>query len=232
MLKEVISLSTLATLLSACSFNSNPALEFLPYQEIDGKVEKIRFMQTVSNSSEEAVKGSAYQQSFFGEVPTSKEIGNIYHIYDANGQPMNVIFLMNEKTSINPKNEEQIKTLAKANKFDFYEFGKGRIAHAQFSGKKSICQDFKSKYGIALKIATSYYLTPNQPNEFYASLISAHLKSNSEVTNFSYVPKYQINDTKVLNEVKMQEKNHGEKVAHLNLQEKYSLLKNIICNVN
>lgn len=231
MLKKIIAPSALATLLSACTFNSNPPLEFLSYQEIDGKIEKIRFMQKIS-SDNSSVKGSAYQQTFFGDIPTSKEIGDIYHIYDANGQPMNVIFLMDGKTSINPKNNEQIKALAKATKFDFYEFGKGRIAHAQFSAKKSICQDFKHKSGLAFKMATSYYLMPNQPNDFYASLISAHLKSNSEVVNFKYEPRYQINETKLLNTVKMEEKDQGEKAARLNLQEKYSLLTNIICNTN
>lgn len=227
-MKKIGVISTVSIFLSACSFNPNPPLEFLPYLEIDGKVEKIRFMRTISSNNND-VKGSAYKQSFFGDLPTSKEIGNIYHIYDANGQPINVIFLMDNKNSINPKNNEQIKALAKAKMFDFYEFGKGRIAHAQFSAKKSICQDFKSKSGIKFTMATSYYLNPLK-NDFYASLISADLKSNSEVVNFSYRPIYQIDNKTLLNQVEKEEKNNGEKIARLNLQEKYSLLTNLVCN--
>lgn len=227
-MKKIIAISAISTLLSACSFNPNPPLEFLPYQEIDGKVEKIRFMQTISSDNDD-IKGTAYQQVFFSDLPTSKEIGNIYHIYDSNGQPMNTIFLMDKKASLNPKSDEQMKALANAKEFDFYEFGKGRIAHAQFSAKKSICQDFKSKNGIKFTMATSYYLNPKQQDDFYASLISANLKSNLEVVNFNYRPIYQIGDKALLNAVEKEEKSNGEDMARRNLKEKYSLLTNLVC---
>ncbi|TCP95092.1 hypothetical protein EDC44_11142 [Cricetibacter osteomyelitidis] len=222
-LKNTIMITAATFALTACSglgLNGEDQIE-RPYKDIDGSVKFISFtkMETAYGSNDKkSVQGRAIKSN--GDI-----LGYIYYIFDANGQAMNTLFLKNQ-ASLNPHNIEDMQKLAKAKIFNFYEFGKGRLAHAQYIAKNSLCSDFKSQNGIQLNIATNYYL---DFTNYYTSFISAKISKNSQPTGLSYRPDFTVSDPKILAQIQAQEQSNGQKLAESNLFEKISVLTNIVC---
>ncbi|HHT7857042.1 hypothetical protein [Pasteurella multocida] len=201
---------------------------WVKYKDIDASVKAVRFTVQERVGLQSDSKGIVYQREYF-DFDKSTLLGKVYHIYDANQTPMQVIFLdSKKKRSLNPKNEQDMMKLGKATQFDFYEFGKGRIAHVVFSAKTGLCQDFKSKRGVALKMATNYY-TDEKYKGYYTSFIHAVIRQNGQHTDFTYSPDFSIEEAQTRTVVQASEKQDGEKLAQINLKEKVTLLSNIVC---
>ncbi|MDY0572682.1 hypothetical protein NMV01_10670 [Pasteurella multocida] len=215
--------------LAGCGSMSESNKYWIQYKDIDQSVKEVSFWSREQFHSPSDVKGTVYQRDNLTHLATSTPLGEIYHIYDVNHIPMNVIFLDTKtQRSLNPQNAQDMAQLSKATQFDFYEFGKGRIAHAVFSAKAGLCQDFKSKRGVALKMATNYY-TDDSYKGYYVSVIHAIIRHNGQHTDFAYTPAFSIADTKALAMTQALEKQDGERVAQMNLKEKVTLLTNIVC---
>ena len=203
------------TALSGCvSGNDFANLDWRPFKDIDGSIQEIGFyswkVQTFQHGKTvERDAHMAYLAQPFGELKAKKALGEMYPLGRANeNSAMATIFLLDGQ-SVNIYDEQNIKKLAQATTFDFYEFGGMRLSHAKFSAKKAICQDFK--------------------RDFYTALINVTLRHNSAPTEIGYTPSFTGNNEKLQTMIKAQEQKWGKNMAVANIKEKASLLFNIIC---
>ncbi len=222
------------TALSGCASNNDFAhLDWRPFKDIDGSVQEVGFyswkVQAFQNGkSVERDAHMAYLAQPFGELKAKKELGEMFPLGRAKeNSAMATIFLLDGK-SVNIYDEQNIKKLAQATSFDFYEFGGMRLSHAKFSAEKAICQDFKGKTGVTLLMTTNYY-PENSFTDFYTALINVTLRHNSAPTEIGYTPSFTGNNEKLQTMIKAQEQKWGKNMAVANIKEKASLLFNIIC---
>ncbi|SEQ61097.1 hypothetical protein [Basfia succiniciproducens] len=222
--------------LTACGSSSKSGndLKYIAYQDLNGKTQQVAFLKTLSTENnadpKTSISGEALQKANFGNLDTHQKIGDIYTIYDAQANPMNVIFVIPSRgKSFSPHKVDDMAQLAKEKSFDFYEFGKARIAHSQFSAKSAICRDYKAKSGVNVKIATTYYLDSGGEN-YLATLVGAQAsRKNGEIRKFTYSPSFNIDNKKLQEQIQQEVSSHGEKVAKSNVIEKLSVLENIVC---
>lgn len=222
------------TALSGCvSGNDFANLDWRPFKDIDGSIQEIGFyswkVQTFQHGKTvERDAHMAYLAQPFGELKAKKALGEMYPLGRANeNSAMATIFLLDGQ-SVNIYDEQNIKKLAQATTFDFYEFGGMRLSHAKFSAKKAICQDFKSKTGVNLLMTTNYY-PENSFTDFYTALIDVQLRHNIAPTEIGYTPSFTGNNPQLQTVIKEQEQKRGKNMAVANIKEKASLLFNIIC---
>lgn len=222
----IIVLTGCADLLNA---NKDP-FNWTPYLDIDGSIQYVDFFQRVIAEKDanklEIVRGEAIQKMQFSNLSSYKSIGDLYASVDGDGYAMGTIFLDGKK-SLNPYLNDDINVLSKSKQFDFYEFGKGRVGHAKFSAKNQICKDFRSKNGVDIVVATSYY-DKNDRQSYYSSLIKANI-NNEEVRLKDYKPTFTSTNKNTLEMMKEDEAKYGNKVVKDNLYEKASILINKIC---
>ena len=204
-------------------------LAWLPYQALDGSTQAIGFMQISDAWGQKTAKqGTALQKVNFGDIETYQELGEIYYIYDVNQQPMRVM-LLNGKQSVNPHDPDALNILSQSQRLDFYEFGKGRIGHAQFTANSRLCADFASKKGVNLRMVTNYYATENQ---YFSSLITAKIFRDIKPQNAGYKASFFIDDKALLAQIQKEEQQHGKRLAIENLMEKVSLLAGVVCQIS
>ncbi|ABR74116.1 hypothetical protein CBG46_01550 [Actinobacillus succinogenes] len=223
------------TALSGCATSSdfaNPA--WRPFKDIDGSVREISFyswkvLETKDGKHVERDSHVAYLAKPLGEnLKAKQKIGEMYPLGQAGeNSAMATIFLLDGK-SLNIYDEPAVKALAQAKTFDFYEFGGMRLSHARFTAKKAICRDFKGKTGVDLLMTTNYY-PRNSFTDFYTALINVNLRRDNAPKEIGYTPSFTGSDTTLQHELKTEEAKQGKNIALLNIQEKASILFNIIC---
>ena len=113
---------------------------------------------------------------------------------------------------------QDMAQLSKATQFDFYEFGKGRIAHAVFSAKTGLCQDFKSKRGVALK--WRQITIPMPAIKAITSALFMPLSDTMGNIPISLIHRRFRLPTRSACYDQALEKQDGERVAQMNLKEK------------
>ncbi|EGP04888.1 hypothetical protein GEW_09187 [Pasteurella multocida subsp. gallicida str. Anand1_poultry] len=79
--------------LAGCGSMSESNKYWIQYKDIDQSVKEVSFWSREPFHSPSDVKGTVYQRDNLTHLATSTPLGEIYHIYDANHIPMNVIFL-------------------------------------------------------------------------------------------------------------------------------------------
>ncbi|PJG84233.1 hypothetical protein [Conservatibacter flavescens] len=211
-------------MLSACATKNE--LAWLPYQEIDGSTQAISFMQVAEAWGQKTAKqGTALQREKFDNIDTYRKLGDIYYIYDVNEQPMRVI-LLNHTQSVDPHDPAGVNALGQSKVFDFYEFGKGRVGHAQFTANTALCSDFASKRGVDLRMVTNYYATENQ---YFTSLITGTLFQQQKPQNVGYKAAFFLSDKALEEKIRAEEREHGKRLAIANLMEKVGILSSIVC---
>lgn len=235
-LSQIFKISVILTALSGCASQqadfANP--NWRPFKDIDGKIQEITFFTWKSIQSEggktiEREIPRAYLAKPFGNLKVKEELGEMYplgsKINDQNA--MSTIFLLNGKSQ-NIYQEESLKLLSKTKQFEFYEFGGMRLSHAKFSAKNGICQDFNGKNGVDLLMTTNYY-PQNSFTDFYTALINVTLHRAKSPTEIGYTPSFNGKNTALQETMKATEKVQGKQIAVQNIQEKASILFNIIC---
>ncbi|EIJ67809.1 hypothetical protein [Pasteurella bettyae] len=223
-------------LLNACSSGTkgNSDFQWLGYEDIDNQLHQVAFMKRAYASEQKGTSklasGEALMKVKEGGFDSYITLGDIYNLYDANGQVMNVILAIPElKKSFNPHLPQDRVSLAKAKTIDFYEFGKSRVGHTQFKAKNGMCADLQTKAGVNLNLATTYYLSA-KGNDYFATLIAANVsKKTKKLVGLNYTPKFNIADQKILSQVKSEEAKQGKAVAQRNVLEKITVLDNVIC---
>ena len=229
--KNLLLLGTVLSL-TACSTSElgldNGSPDWRPYKDIDQSTQYISFISTETayeqshpNETRADSVGRAYRKSAKDHEDL---IGNLYYIYDAHANNMAIYFGTENTKSLNPHQKEDIKKLAKAKKIDFYEFGKGRLAHAEFTANKSMCADFNGKNGVKVKMASNYY---QDYNNYYTSLLSATI-SKHDIKDVNYKP-LVTGSQSFIAESNKHEAKHGQQLGLANLKEKATLFTNIIC---
>lgn len=233
MKKKNLLILSIALSLSACTLSElglgDESPNWRPYKDIDQSTQYIAFTSSTTAYFESHPKkirqdviGRAYKK---GKLDSKDPIGYLFNIYDANGVSMATHFSTPTDKSLNPHQTEDTKKLAKAKKIDFYEFGKGRLAHAEFSAVKGMCEDFNGKNGVKIKMATNYY---QDYDNYYTSLLSANM-SHKEIKDMNYQP-IITGDKSFINKINQQESKSGKELAYANLKEKSTIFVNIICH--
>lgn len=223
-----------AVMLSACSaselglLSGNESPNWRPYKDIDESTQYMSFISETTVYAEQHSEeirtdsvGRAYKK---GSANNEILVGYLFNIYDANQVAMASYFGTSTDKNLNPHDKQSMAKATKAKKLDFYEFGKGRLGHAEFTANKGLCADFNSKNGIKIKMATNYY--QNYEN-YYTSLVSAVI-SKQEIKDVNYKPLLSGSQA-FISENSQQEAQNGRKLAMANLQEKATLFTNIIC---
>lgn len=231
-MKKIALLSMLSALLVGCSNSGNNDLNWRPYQDLEGNTQHISFMMRVfdqknPNAIKEA-QGTALRKVEINGFQTNQAIGETYVLFDAEKFPMGVIFLEQNK-SLNPHNPEHIKTLAKAKIFDFYEFGKQRLGIVRYRAKNGICQDFKGKAGVQLEMATNYY-SENSFTDYYTNFMRFTVNHKKLVSKgVDLAENFSGTDPRLQKEMQEYIGKEREKLSTANINEKVSILANIIC---
>ncbi|WP_109078978.1 hypothetical protein [Aggregatibacter kilianii] len=229
--KTLLLLGTVLSL-TACSMSelglSDDSPNWRPYKDIDQSTQYISFVSTTTayaqshpNETRTDSVGRAYRK---GAQGVEDLIGNLYYIYDAHVNSMAIYFGTENANSLSPHQKEDVNKLAKAKKIDFYEFGKGRLAHAEFTAKKSMCTDFNGKNGVKVKMATNYY---QDYDNYYTILLSATI-SKQDIKDMNYKP-LVTGSSAFVAESKKHEAKQGQQLALANLKEKATIFTNIIC---
>ncbi|QEY25411.1 hypothetical protein [Neisseria zalophi] len=215
--------------LAGCSTLSSDNMDWLVYKDIDQSTQAIAFMKnfTIGNQTNSSSLYNSDAMAFKRNGTDNNDyhaLGDIYYLVDENGTKISTLFLMGEY-SLNPRNKDDMRKLAQSKQFDFYEFGKGRTAHVQYSAKDNICKNFRSKQGVNVEMATSYYVGDNYAN-FYTSFISGNI-SRKEVKVSNYTHSFSNRET----QEGLQEtaEKYGKNLARRNLIEKATLLINVVC---
>ncbi len=222
-------MSLILTALCGCSLADHDGLEWRPYKDIDGQVKKMAFVRRVSSSDAQRAKtldqpqGEAIRQSLGGR----ERLGDLYYLFDTEKNAVAAIFRAQGK-SLSPYVAQDVKQMAESRTVDFYEFGKFRLAHARFEGKNALCRDFKSKTGVDLLMTANYY-PRNSFTDFYTGLINVNLRHDEAPKEIGYTPSFTGSDADLQGELKADEAKRGKNIALLNIQEKASILFNIIC---
>jgi len=227
---NILTMGLILTALSACSINNKP--EWRPYKDIDGSIRHISFLEWetwtfVDGKQQKRRVIEVSKSQNFGDVKVRVPLGNLQALRTAENNFMGVLFIHNTK-DLNIHEKGNIQTLAKANAFEFYEFGQFRLSHAKFSAPNGICQDFNSKTGVKLLMTTNYY-PENSFTDFYTALIEVKLQRNSPPQEIGYTPSFTGHNAKLQNEIKQQEQKSGKSLAIANIKETASILFNIIC---
>lgn len=162
-----------------------------------------------------------------------KLLGESYHQHTSADSAIPVIFRLNGKF-LNPNNPAHIAQLAKAKKFDFYEFGNGRISHMKLTAPNGICQDFRHGKGVKFNIATTYFIYDENSQSFPTTDFIGYLINGTYVGEqfaiddySSYVSKLASQDFQDKFSAGMQEK--GDKLPNANAAEKGRMLDLVIC---
>ncbi|MDO4430170.1 MAG: hypothetical protein Q4B95_02575 [Lonepinella koalarum] len=232
---QIFKISVILTALSGCSSQQadfgNP--DWRPFKDIDGKIQEITFFTWKSIQSEggrtiEREIPRAYLAKPFGNLKVKEELGEMYPLGKINDQSaMGTIFLLDGKSQ-NIYKKESVELLSKAKQFEFYEFGGMRLSHAKFSAKNGICQDFNGKNGVDLLMTTNYY-PQNSFTDFYTALINVTLHRAKSPKEVGYRADFTGNNETLQAAMKAEEKKNSQKLVALNVQEKASLLFNMIC---
>lgn len=163
-----------------------------------------------------------------------KLLGEAYNLYTTADLPLPVIYRLNGK-SLNPNNPDDVKKLSKAKKWDFYEFGRGRISHMQITAKNGICRDFRSNAGVSFKIATTYPIRADDnqgypTNEYLAYLIEGNYQNGTEFNINAYSAMLPQKASKAFKEkFEASVKQKGDQLANANAAEKGRMLESVIC---
>ncbi|WP_439257752.1 hypothetical protein [Lonepinella sp. BR2271] len=219
--------------LIGCASDSEK-VQWRPYKDIDGSIKEVSFITLKEQTVDKSKKYEPIERHFanlampFGDKKTFKRLGEIFPLGRVNeNYSMATIFLMNDK-SFNIHQDESVQTLSKAKEFEFYEFGGMRLSHAKFTAKTEICQDFNGKNGVNLLMTTNYY-PQNSFTDFYTALIEVNLQRKQPPQEIGYNASFTGSDTKLQAMMKQEEQQHGKDTAVANMQEKASILFNIIC---
>ncbi|MCS4533903.1 hypothetical protein [Neisseria montereyensis] len=227
--KFVFGLGLLA-LASCSSMSGNTGkdkMTWLIYKDIDKSMQAISFERKPSANNGQTdplynSHGTALKRN--GTDNDYSTLGDLYYLVDNDGTKMSALFLLGNE-SLNPRNKEDMRKLAQSKQFDFYEFGKGRTAHAQYSAKDNICKSFRSRQGVNVEMATSYYVGDNYAN-FYTSFISGNI-SRRDVKVNNYTHSFSNRETQ--EGLKETAEKYGRNLARRNLIEKATLLINVVC---
>lgn len=234
-LSQIFKISVILTALSGCASQqadfANP--NWRPFKDIDGSIQEISFFTLKSFETKDGKRverefSEAYLAQPFGDIKAKKTLGEIYPLgKTANGVVLGTVFRLEDK-SLNIYDDESIKLLAKSKAFDFYEFGGGRLTHAKFTAKSGICQDFNGKTGVSLLMVSNYY-PQNSFTDFYTALIDVKLQRTKAPQEVGYKASFTGNNAELQAAMKAEEKENSQKLVAINVQEKASLLFNIIC---
>lgn len=210
-----------------------------PYKDINKSTRYASFI-AFSNSGE-ATDESVGQ--FFRKdsaLDSEEKIGNLFYLFDVNGQSMAIMFLLNQQ-SVNSRVTESKQQLANSKQFEFYEFGKGRLEHSIFNAPNAICSDYQTGQGVQLKMATNYY-TYDKPdgkaqpttvvsqNSYQTTFITASIKNKTEPNILKYESSLSGSEKEFLNFFRELGQKEEETRTKLNVKEKESVLLNIICS--
>lgn len=226
--RKLSKISLICTALSACT-SSEQQLEWRSYKDIDGKIRQIRFVQEITefDTANSKIDLNNFRGRAISLFDNKEEtIGYLALLRNAQGYIATIFDLAGR--SLNPKKTEDIKLLASSKQFDFYEFGQFRLTRARFSAKNTICQDFKSRKGVDLIMITNYY-PQNSFTDFYSSLINVNLKAEAHPIEIGYTPSFTGQNKDLQKQIRHLESVQGKKILLANIQEKASLLFNLIC---
>ncbi|WP_439287161.1 hypothetical protein [Lonepinella sp. BR2357] len=222
-----------SSLFIACT-NDAEQLKWRPYKDIDGTIQEVSFVTLTEQQIDKSKTSQPVERHFanlavpFGKSKTFKRLGEIFPLGHFKGDySMATIFLLDDK-SLNIYKTEDVQTLAKAHAFEFYEFGGMRLSHAKFRAKTKICKDFKGKNGVDLVMTTNYY-PENSFTDFYTALLEVKLQTQQAPQEIGYNASFTGNDANFQALMKQDEQKRGKNLAVANIQEKASILFNIIC---
>ncbi|MCS4533904.1 hypothetical protein [Neisseria montereyensis] len=208
--------------------NNDDQLTWFTYIDIDKSPQTISFMREVSVSDDGAIiihntPGIVLRKTGAGNE--REKLGNLHNLDNGNGETMLTIFLQDQKQSLNPNNKDHMQQLAQSKQFDFYEFGKGRATHAQFSAQDNICQSFKSRRGVNVKMATTYYAENNYAN-FYTSFTSGNIRPKQvKITNYEH----SFSNQEAQQQFQETAEKNGRNLAQRSLRGQANILANVVC---
>lgn len=162
-----------------------------------------------------------------------KLLGESYNQYTRADSTLPVIFRLNGK-SLNPNNQAHIAQLAKAKKFDFYEFGNGRISHMKLAAPNGICQDFRHGKGVKFDIATTYFMYDESSQTFPTANFIGYFIDGTYVGEQFIIDNYSLIVSNIASSA-FQEKYSaameakGDKLPNANAAEKGRMLDLVIC---
>ncbi len=194
------------------------------YVDLDSQIKSISF-EKIAGASDSDMKKPVLKAR-----QGSKILGEIYQQEFSGNRLIPVMYLHNGK-SMNPSNEQDLKKLANAKKFEYYEFGQGRLSHAVFTTKNGICQDFKTQQGVHFNMSSNYYdLEKNissVDNYLTYQLNGMYAKGTFSIDEYSagvisedkaFVEKYTDSI-----------KQNGDKLPNANAAEKGRMIEQVIC---
>ena len=194
------------------------------YVDLDSQIKSISF-EKIAGASDSDMKKPVLKAR-----RGSKILGEIYQQEFSGNRLIPVMYLHNEK-SMNPSNEQDLKKLANAKTFEYYEFGQGRLSHAVFTAKNGICQDFKTQQGVHFNMSSNYYdlekNTSSVDNYLTYQLNGMYAKDTFSIDEYSagvisedkaFVEKYTDSI-----------KQNGDKLPNANAAEKGRMIEQVIC---
>lgn len=214
--------------LASCGLLSEEEPQWVTYKDINNQEKEITAFNTKQISWNNDKRNEAnYLEIHQRQGATYQILGAAYPLKQQDGSSMYTLFLYKNR-SFNPNKPSDMKELKTANTFDFYEFGKLRISQVHFSSNHGICQDFKSKQGVNMKLSTNYY-SHNNTVDFYTNLIQVGISNSQLTTEIDFLAFLTLTNKKIESQLKQEVAENGLTLAKANIREKASLLF-MICN--
>ncbi|WP_410679018.1 hypothetical protein [Avibacterium paragallinarum] len=208
--------------------NPDAVFDWIKFIDNKGNVQEATFFKTVTTKKEDS-KGSINIKTTFSGVTSHRELADLYLLdaYDENIY-LGIVNKSGDRY-FSPYSKDNILNLKAERYFDLYEIGKGRVSQTTYFSKNKLCQDFISKNGILLNIASNYYDLRNE-NTFYTLFIKAKLNNKKILDKVDYSYEITANTAQQKEEIKRAITDQEvEKLVLVNLSEKAGFLDHFIC---
>ena len=234
--KKTLSLTLLASLTAGCgALESDPfaSLIWRDFTDLDNSTKQIAIQTFEVVTPQKSANRTAKEARFFqrqNSKAAERDIGtgNALIAGGSIGKPAQRFIVLQENGKDRaPDNSQDIASLQKAKKINFYEAGPGILSHAVFTAPNGICKDFKGN-GLNVHLATNYYFDNKNVNERTVTNIKGKLSAKGPEL-LSFKPIVKLSDQAEKAKITQDLQQNGSKLTLKNLDEKVTLFSRIIC---
>ncbi|WP_439287155.1 hypothetical protein [Lonepinella sp. BR2357] len=126
------------------------------------------------------------------------------------------------------KDQNDVNELAKSVEFEVFVINENSQIHTVFEHGGGVCYGYLNN-GVEVTDSATYYLKDKSKNEYYANISGGIVNHDGMPKKVQYASVFNINDPNMSKYLKEQDKQRGQNIAKKNLQDRVSVLSNVVC---
>ncbi|WP_439241251.1 hypothetical protein [Lonepinella sp. BR2474] len=145
---------------------------------------------------------------------------------DSNNEPTYVTKGSLQKFDL--KDQSDVNELAKSVEFEVFVINENSQIHTVFEHGGGICYGYLNN-GVEVTDSATYYVKDKSKEEYYANISGGVVNHEGVPKKVQYASVFNINDPRMSKYLKEQDTLRGQNIAKKNLQDRTSVLSNVVC---